>query len=255
MDLDRFLATNQPLWDRLGVLAGRGSRGANRLSAEEIKLWQATFEESWRLLADWLPDRAAELQVGLRTLVPLVRDDNTARSATLRHAFGVFGLTRPATAADFAVTMVHEFQHSKLSAVLDLTRLTRPDDTGRYFAPWRTDPRPLPGLLQGVYAFVAVADTWRALRAAPGIEQLAEKRFVAARLQVDRGLTAVESSGGLTAEGGQFVAGLRSATDVLLSEPAASATVRAAEAALAHTHRMWQEQFLVRQTMAQTDDG
>lgn len=36
MDLDRFLATNQPLWDRLSVLASRGSRGANRLSAEEI---------------------------------------------------------------------------------------------------------------------------------------------------------------------------------------------------------------------------
>jgi uncharacterized membrane protein SpoIIM required for sporulation len=46
MDLDRFLATNQPLWDRLGVLANRGSRGANRLSAEEIdelvRLYQRT---------------------------------------------------------------------------------------------------------------------------------------------------------------------------------------------------------------------
>jgi uncharacterized membrane protein SpoIIM required for sporulation len=46
MDLDRFLATNQPLWDRLGVLASRGSRGANRLSAEEIdelvRLYQRT---------------------------------------------------------------------------------------------------------------------------------------------------------------------------------------------------------------------
>ena len=46
MDLDRFLATNQPLWDRLGVLASRGSRGVNRLSAEEIdelvRLYQRT---------------------------------------------------------------------------------------------------------------------------------------------------------------------------------------------------------------------
>jgi uncharacterized membrane protein SpoIIM required for sporulation len=46
MDLDRFLATNQPLWDRLGVLAKRGSRGVNRLSAEEIdelvRLYQRT---------------------------------------------------------------------------------------------------------------------------------------------------------------------------------------------------------------------
>lgn len=46
MDLDRFLATNQPLWDRLGVLAAKGSRGASRLSAGEIdelvRLYQRT---------------------------------------------------------------------------------------------------------------------------------------------------------------------------------------------------------------------
>lgn len=46
MDLDRFLATNQPLWDRLGVLAAKGSRGASRLSASEIdelvRLYQRT---------------------------------------------------------------------------------------------------------------------------------------------------------------------------------------------------------------------
>lgn len=46
MDLDRFLATNQPLWDRLAVLVRQGSRGANRLSAQEIdelvRLYQRT---------------------------------------------------------------------------------------------------------------------------------------------------------------------------------------------------------------------
>ncbi len=46
MDLDRFLATNQPLWDRLAVLAAKGSRGASRLSASEIdelvRLYQRT---------------------------------------------------------------------------------------------------------------------------------------------------------------------------------------------------------------------
>ena len=46
MDLDRFLATNSTVWDRLGVLARKGARGANRLSAEEIdelvRLYQRT---------------------------------------------------------------------------------------------------------------------------------------------------------------------------------------------------------------------
>lgn len=46
MDLDRFLATNQPVWDRLGTLAKKANRGVGRLSAEEIdelvRLYQRT---------------------------------------------------------------------------------------------------------------------------------------------------------------------------------------------------------------------
>lgn len=46
MDLDRFLATNQPLWERLGVLTAKAGRSAGRLSASEIdelvRLYQRT---------------------------------------------------------------------------------------------------------------------------------------------------------------------------------------------------------------------
>ena len=212
---------------------------ATRLPAAEVQRWQEVFADAWALLAEHLPNRAAELSAGLGILVPLVQTDpRSARSATIRQAFGVFGLTRPATAADFAVTMVHEFQHSKLSAMLDLTPLTDPADTGRYFAPWRTDPRPLAGLLQGVYAFAGVADTWRALR---GAVPVAEARFAEARLQVDRGLTAIEESGALTADGAVLAAALRRTTDAFLAEPVPAAVARAAEESLAQTRRTWDE--------------
>jgi uncharacterized membrane protein SpoIIM required for sporulation len=36
VDIDRFLATNQPVWDRLAVLCARADRHVNRLSASEI---------------------------------------------------------------------------------------------------------------------------------------------------------------------------------------------------------------------------
>jgi HEXXH motif-containing protein len=212
---------------------------SNRLPAAEVDRWRTTFDAAWQLLATHLPERAAELVAGLQTLVPLVQTDSrAARSATLRHSFGVFGLTRPPTPHDFAVTLVHEFQHSKLSAVLDLTRLTDPADDRRYFAPWRTDPRPLAGLLQGVYAFVGVADTWRALRGAVGV---ATARFAEARLQVDRGLTAIEESGALTHDGVRFVARLRRSADRLLAEPVPAAADDDARAVLARTHAAWRE--------------
>jgi HEXXH motif-containing protein len=140
---------------------------------------------------------------------------------------------------DFAVTLVHEFQHSKLSAMLDLLPLTDPSDDRRYFAPWRVDPRPLSGLLQGVYAFVGVADTWRALRATDSAGQVAEREFAEARLQVDRGLEAVERSGALTTAGVRLAARLRVVTDSFMAEPVPASVARAAERKLERTRRQW----------------
>ncbi|SDT02241.1 HEXXH motif domain-containing protein [Actinoplanes derwentensis] len=211
----------------------------NRLAEADVAVWRDLFARAWELLAGHLPERAVEMTAGLRTLVPLAQlDARSARSATLRHAFGVFGLTVPPTPHDFAVTLVHEFQHSKLSALLDLAVLTDPADDRRYFAPWRTDPRPLPGLLQGVYAFVGVADTWRALR---GTVDVATARFAEARLQVDRGLTAIEESGSLTADGERFAAGLRQTADRLLATVLPAAADDAARARLARTFALWRE--------------
>ncbi len=219
---------------------GHHAPPAPRLPASEVDGWRRLFADAWALLVERLPDRATELATGLRTLVPLARgDDGSARSATLRHAFGVFGLTRPPTAADFAVTLVHEFQHSKLSAILDLVPLSDPADRRRFFAPWRVDPRPLAGLLQGVYAFVGVADTWRALREVDAIAVTAQAQFAEARLQVDRGLRAVEESGALTPGGAELAAALRRTTDTLLSEAVPAAVAAEAEQALARTRERW----------------
>ncbi|WP_155372964.1 HEXXH motif domain-containing protein [Catellatospora vulcania] len=219
---------------------GHHAPPAGRLDDTEVAHWQTVFAQAWAMLARRMPGRAAELAAGLQVLVPLAQTDpHSARSATVKYAFGAFGLTRPGSAADLVVTMVHEFQHSKLSGMLDLAPMSDPADTRRFFAPWRTDPRPLAGLLQGVYAFVGVADSWRALRAEDGLSDLASARFAEARLQVERGLGAVEASGALTDAGLRLVAGLRERTDELLAEPLDAAVVAAAEEALSDSHRQW----------------
>lgn len=219
---------------------GHHAPPAPRLSPAAIGQWQALFTDAWELLAEQLPERASELAAGLHTLVPLVQtDEHSARSATIRHAFGVFGLTRPPSAADFAVTLVHEFQHSKLSAMLDLMPLIDPADTRRYFAPWRVDPRPLIGLLQGVYAFVGVADTWRALREVQSVALAAETHFAEARLQVDRGLATLEQCGALTEAGWAMTTQLRRTVDAMLAESVCPSAVRAAEGSLERTWQQW----------------
>jgi HEXXH motif-containing protein len=215
---------------------------ADRLSAGEVDRWQALFTEAWELLAEYVPERAAELAAGLRSMVPLVTDDSgVARSGTARDAFGTLGLTRPRSGADFAITLVHEFQHSKLSALLALTALHTSGGPERHFAPWRADPRPTPGLLQGVYAFVGVADTWRALRAARGFADEAAREFAIVRRQVHEGLTALETSMELTVAGREFVAGLRSSVDRLWAEPVPAAAAAAAEEALSQRRHIWEQ--------------
>jgi uncharacterized protein len=213
---------------------------ASRLSAAEVQHWQDTFDEAWGLLAEFAPERAAELAAGLRSVVPLVStDDGVARSGTARDAFGTLGLTRPRSAADLAVTLVHEFQHSKLGVLLDITPLHTPEGRERHFAPWRTDPRPTAGLVHGVYAFLGVADTWRALRAQPALADLATREFAFTREQVAVGMSALESSAELTREGRRFAAELRRSVDRLADETVPKSAIREASERLSGRREAW----------------
>jgi HEXXH motif-containing protein len=224
---------------------------AERLSDAEAEIWQELYGQAWELLARYSPARAAELGAGLRALVPLRDDDpGAARSGTARDSVGALGLTRPRSPEDFALTVVHEFQHSKLSATLDLVDLYASDGTERHFAPWRVDPRPTAGLIQGVYAFLAIADTWRAFRAAPGLQELATDQFSTAREQVRAGLAGLETSAELTPAGRQFTEGMRQALEPMLSERLPPSSVAAGRVALEQLRESWRLRKSGRSTTA-----
>lgn len=213
---------------------------ADRLSPREAARWQELFEGAWSLLAEHAPGHAEELRAGLRSLIPLANTGTgPARSATMRDAFGAFGLTEPESAADLAITMVHEFQHSKLSALLDLVPLYDASGTDTYYAPWRTDPRPIGGLFQGVYAFLGVADAWRLLRAAPSQRRTAEHELALVREQVHAALTALSTSAQLTPDGERFAAGMRAKLDALLAVPVPADVAAQARTALRRNHDQW----------------
>jgi HEXXH motif-containing protein len=213
---------------------------SGRLTAEEAAHWQNLFAAAYDLIGSYSPERTTELILGLRAVVPLVDSgDGGARSGTARDSVGALGLTPPRAADDLAVTLVHEFQHSKLSAVLDLVRLHSDDDLERHFAPWRMDARPTSGLLQGVYAFLGVAHLWHRLRDAPAFRRRAETEFANARVMVEQGMTALEQSRELTPAGGRFVAGMRGALDALLAEQLPAHTQAAARSFLQERKTSW----------------
>ena len=214
----------------------------DRLDDDEPSRWQDTLAGAWQLLTDYCPGQADELAAGLRTLVPLrLAGLGVASSATAMDAFGAIGLTLPWTAADLAVTLVHEFQHSKLAALLDVTALHDPDHADLYFAPWRTDPRPLSGLVQGIYAFLGIAEAWHRLAEAPSVGDAGVRNLAEIREQVAAGLAAWERSGALTEEGGRFTVGLRTRLRRLQQISVPEDLAERARAALRDTHREWQE--------------
>lgn len=123
--------------------------------------WPETFRAAWALLTSQHPEVAAQVAAMLRVIVPLRRPAEGQASSSSPETFGAIAMSDPVDPVTLAVTIAHELQHVKLSALLDLVTLTKPDDGTRFYAPWRDDPRPASSLLQGTYAYLGVAAFWR----------------------------------------------------------------------------------------------
>ncbi|WP_063819176.1 FxsB family cyclophane-forming radical SAM/SPASM peptide maturase [Herbidospora cretacea] len=190
---------------------------AGRLSSDELARWQESFDAAWRLIEADYPEYLPGLRAGLTTIVPLRPDPAGGDvSSAARHAFGSVAAALPADPATFALLLIHEFQHVKLGAILDLFDLYDQNDHRRFYAPWRPDPRPLEGLLQGTYAHIAVADFWRRRRHVE--PDPAHHEFARWRAQTAEAIETLAGSGALTELGADFVARMRDTLTPWLAE-------------------------------------
>ncbi|KXK59954.1 hypothetical protein AWW66_21535 [Micromonospora rosaria] len=180
--------------------------------------WRARLAPGWRLLATRHRSSAADLAEVVSVLTPLRRDpagrplaalagggtpaELTAPliSGTFPAAVGCIALAGTGDARTIAATLVHELAHNKLAALDDLFPLVEPTAGARHPAPWRAGPRPLPALVHGLYAHVAVGGFWlrqrhhetaagRHLARAEFVRVRAACREVAGLLRVADGLT------------------------------------------------------------------
>jgi HEXXH motif-containing protein len=71
-----------------------------------------------------------------------------------------------------AESIVHEFHHNRLFAIESAVPLIEDCGTGAalYYSPFRPDPRPIRGLLHGLYVFAAVWRFWDKVRCTADIE-------------------------------------------------------------------------------------
>jgi HEXXH motif-containing protein len=203
------------------------------LSGDTIDLWRKHFDRAWALLVRYHGPFARGIGAGLTSIVPLPGADASGVSATSSDAIGAAAISLPEQETELAVALVHELQHSKLSALLDLVPLYRQDTAGQlFYAPWRDDPRPVGGLLQGCYAHLSIASFWRRQRHVPCDGQaVAHFEFARWSRQAWRTTARLLDSGALTPAGERFVGLMRTSLEGWLADPVPEAPARAAEMA------------------------
>ncbi|MFE0462484.1 HEXXH motif domain-containing protein [Kitasatospora sp. NPDC058965] len=230
----------------------REPTGPARLSARSATYWQALLDESWRMLLREDPRTASAMRAGLLSICPLPASERyRPRSASAGDAFGGLQASEPDDPAQFAATLVHEFQHIKLGALMHLAPLhldepTRGAGAELFYAPWRDDPRPFGGLLQGVYAFLGVTRFWRAHRRGGGpAAAFAHFEFALWRRQLWRTLDLLAGRPErFTPLGREFLASLRLRAASWLDEPVPVAQLWAAEQAAADHRARWRVHHL-----------
>ena len=214
----------------------------HRLSPAEVTHWQNSLNEAWCLLTKYHPGYAAALRGGLRSLVPIGQGaDDRNVSATSGDAFGAIAASIPSDGATLAVALIHEFQHTKLCAISDLTPLSDRHAGELFYAPWRPDPRPPGALLHGIFAHLAVTDFWRIHRSVTsGREQLvADVEFARWLRQTHHAARLLDGYGGLTAAGRRVLSEVTARLAEWLSEPVPGPAMKLAQEASADHLSCW----------------
>ncbi len=198
----------------------------DRVPEAEAGQWHLLYRQSWDLIAREFPQYVPGLATGLTTITPLANDVRGREiSAAARQAFGSVAIALPDSADTLAMLLLHEFQHVKLGALLDLFDLFDRGDTRVFYAPWKDSPRPLEALLQGTYAHIAVTEFWRVRwrQSPPPQAEAAAARFALWRAQTSAAADTLAGSRSLTPLGARFVDGMRTTLARWLDEPVPAA--------------------------------
>jgi HEXXH motif-containing protein len=216
-----------------------------RLAGDEVARWEALLDQAWDLLSRDDPPTARAMTIAVSSLAPLPRaarqDGEETRSASTAEAFGAVVLSTPPTAIDLAVALVHEYQHIKLGCLLQMVTFHHEGERTNLYAPWRDDPRPLGGLVQGIYAFHGISSYLR-IRAGNSVgseRRAAQFAYVLTRSQTAIGLEQARDSGGLTEVGEEFLDGLATAMRPWFDDDVPADIVRLAGLAIRAHRTTW----------------
>ncbi|WP_410567698.1 aKG-HExxH-type peptide beta-hydroxylase [Amycolatopsis sp. cmx-4-61] len=230
-DLDPYRGLYEPLPPR-------------RLTPTEVEAWRTVTADAWRLLSTHLPGVAEAVPSGLESLVPAPAVAFRLPSASTGEAFGSAIVAYSDDPEQLAAALVHEFHHIRLGGIQHLAALHVDDPRERLYAPWRDDPRPIGGVLHGIYAFFGVTAFWRALATAEPGNALASFEFALWRTAAWRTLQQVHDDQSLTRTGRRFLDGVAEELAPWQEEPVAAEPAAWATRAAVDHYATWRLRHL-----------
>lgn len=189
------------------------------LSDEDIPSWQQHFEESFRLLKFCNPLLETEIRSIIRSIVPIkVINSNRLMSCSNRDFWGAI-MCSYHPGVTLAEVLAHEYRHNILNAILEFdTIIDESSEQGAiFYSPWRTDRRPLIGLLHAMYSFMEVVGFYQLYLEKYGLggaeARVAQETIALNILRLQKGAADFEKYAKLTPFGTELFEGMRCRLD------------------------------------------
>jgi uncharacterized protein len=182
-----------------------GGSPFDRLTLTKSATWREALLRAGEELSRLVPDHAAVLRHGLRSVVPLRGWAGPSR----RHGLGGVGL---GPTDDLSELLLREFQSTKLAALLDIFTLLEPGSS-LLPVPRLANPGLAKEVFQDVYVGLAHTELLLARSTTCGHSSEAAARYMRVRERVDTMLDALMAADVLTPAGHRFATGMRTTID------------------------------------------
>jgi HEXXH motif-containing protein len=163
------------------------------------------------------PEESHDIAIFTRAMVPFRAPTNAHMAFTVSSRQGAMFIGH-APSIPTTEMILHEKAHIKLREIQLLDPILEDplDESIKVPVPWRPDPRPLPGVLEGLYVFVHVAEfAWR-YNEVHGASWAAE-RYYALMRDLTAARRVIEKRASLTSNGAKFVVAIGNWLDDLSS--------------------------------------
>jgi HEXXH motif-containing protein len=170
---------------------------------------RAIREAAQAVLSAW-PEEYEDWRGIMRVVVPRLPPPGWQMAGFTISSMQGAAWIHPSTTLQTLESLVHEHSHVKLRYVEEAVPLLRPEQTSaRFPVGWRTDPRPVVGIFEGVYVHLhcvmALTRLLEGSSLAPDMRQGAAGRLNELRTQAREGLALLQAHAQFTAPGKGFL--------------------------------------------------